>query len=68
MSDNLQTKEPIFICGLGRSGTGWLSKSLGQSQDNLAWLAKVGSCHGLFSKVYREEKVNNDYELVKEHL
>lgn len=42
MSDYLEAKEPIFVCGLGRSGTGLLSKLFGQSTELVyikeAWL------------------------------
>jgi hypothetical protein len=42
MSEYSERKEPIFVCGLGRSGTGLISKSLGQSPEIVyikeAWL------------------------------
>ena len=33
MARMLDTAEPVFVCGLGRSGTSWISKSLGQSHE-----------------------------------
>jgi hypothetical protein len=38
------TSEPVFVCGLGRSGTTWLARSLGQSPElayvQEAWLVE----------------------------
>ena len=42
MSSKSSNKENVFVCGLGRSGTTWISKSLGQSKELIyikeAWL------------------------------
>ncbi len=36
--------------------------------SSFAWLARVGLCHGIFSEVYNEERVNEEYDKVKELL
>lgn len=38
---------------------------IGKCQDNFAWLAKVALCHGLFSKVYNEERASKNYKMLK---
>lgn len=42
----------------------WLSRS----GDPLAWLAKVGLCHGLFAKVYDQQTCAAEYALLRELL
>ena len=39
---------------------------LSRSQDNFAWIAKVGLCHGIFSETHKEEKVQKEFEMLKE--
>ncbi|MGH7792611.1 MAG: hypothetical protein ACREOB_09900 [Thermodesulfobacteriota bacterium] len=41
---------------------------LSRSQDNFAWIAKVGLCHGIFSETHKEEKVQKEFEMLKELL
>jgi hypothetical protein len=41
---------------------------LDASRDPLAWIAKVGLCHGLFSETYRAHRCTEDYELFADLL
>jgi hypothetical protein len=38
------------------------------SRDPLAWIAKVGLCHGLFAETYRSEACTEDYDLLQDLL
>ena len=42
----------------------WLSKS----HDPLAWLAKIGLCHGLFADAYDKQTCAAEYALLRELL
>lgn len=41
---------------------------LDRSRDDFAWIAKVGLCHGIFWEAYNGERVNEEYEKVRELL
>jgi hypothetical protein len=61
MGGSVEVKEPIFVCGLGRSGTTWLSNALGQSPELVyireAWLiGKFEELVGWYSMIYDEWK------------
>jgi hypothetical protein len=41
---------------------------LDTSHDPLAWVAKVGLCHGLFAETYDEKTCRSEYDLLRELL
>jgi hypothetical protein len=41
---------------------------LTDNRDPLAWVFKIGLCHGLFSETYRKDNCSNDYTLFKDLL
>jgi len=41
---------------------------LDKIRNNFSWIARVGLCHGIFSEAYNEERVNQEYDKVKELL
>jgi hypothetical protein len=43
-------------------------ESLDASRDPLAWIAKIGLCHGLFSETYGADVCEEDYELFEDLL
>jgi ubiquinone/menaquinone biosynthesis C-methylase UbiE len=43
-------------------------KLFNNSRDPLAWIAKVGLCHGLFSEAYREHSCAEDYKILKDFI
>lgn len=53
----MEKKEPIFICGLPRSGTTWLSSQLGQSDElqylKESWMiARLNDLTSWYSDIY----------------
>ncbi len=42
--------------------------SLNKCNEDIAWIAKVGVCHGIFQEVYLEERSEKEYDLLNEFL
>ena len=60
----MNNKEPVFVCGLARSGTSWISRLLSQSEEleyiGESWLiSKLGDLTDWCNKILVDYKFNN---------